>query len=574
MLLSKEVEVTINHSNYKYYLEKGYTFPMKLNYRKKPTAIEGSKIIVKVEDLPISSGIEIKCTCDFCGKELVNKYGTYNNQMKKNGFIRCTSCALIQRGERERKERILNGQNFENECKENDLLEWVENWDYEKNEDTPKTLSTSLYEYRYFKCSKGIHDSFSKGIVPIIRTKQIYKCPYCNSLGQWMLDNLGNDSIEKYWSNKNEKSPFEYSAMTKDKAFFKCTETNYHDDYFSIIGNFVKNKTRCPQCTNAQGNFHVKDSFGAYLEENNLFHLWSDKNEINPYEIYKKSATVKVLMKCGETDYHEDYLAIPNTFLKGVRCLYCARKLIHPKDSFGQFLIDEYGEDGINMYWDNEKNMCNPFEISTGSKKEIFIKCQNHDFHESYRTSPDGFSSGNRCPICKESRGERIIRDYIIKNNIQFEPQKTFSELKGIGGRTLSYDFYLPSYNLLIEYQGEYHYMPVYYKNETKEYCDNKFAKQQEHDKRKREYAQSHNITLLEIPYWDYDNVESILAEALHIDIDNDNANSTNSTNTNNIINNNLINTYSKSSSDNIYAKVKANKEEFDFPTVEEIMKM
>ena len=114
--------------------------------------------------------------------------------------------------------------------------------------------------------------------------------------------------------------------------------------------------------------------------------------------------------------------------------------------------------------------------------------------------------------------------------------------------------------------------MPVYYKNKTKEYCDNKFAKQQEHDRRKREYAESHNITLLEIPYWDYDNVHSILAEALHIT--NNNTNSTNNTNTNNIINNNIINTYNKSSSDNIYTKVKVNKEEFDFPTVEEIMKM
>ena len=112
--------------------------------------------------------------------------------------------------------------------------------------------------------------------------------------------------------------------------------------------------------------------------------------------------------------------------------------------------------------------------------------------------------------------------------------------------------------------------MPVYYKNKTKEYCDNKFAKQQEHDRRKREYAESHNITLLEIPYWDYDNVESILAEALNINIDN---NSTNNTNTNDN-NNNLINTYIKSNSDNIYTKAKVNKEEFDFPTVEEIMKM
>ena len=94
MLLSKEVEVTINSSNFNHYLKKGYEFPMKLNSHKKPTAIEGSKIIVKVEDLPITSGIEIKCTCDFCGKEMTKSWGNYQNQLNKaNGILKCHSCA-------------------------------------------------------------------------------------------------------------------------------------------------------------------------------------------------------------------------------------------------------------------------------------------------------------------------------------------------------------------------------------------------------------------------------------------------------------------------------------------------
>ena len=533
MLLSKEVEVTINHSNYKYYLDKGYTFPMKLNCHKKPTAVEGSKIIVKVEDFPIASGIEIKCTCDFCGKELVNKYGTYNNQMKKNGFIRCTSCASIQRGERERKERVLNGQNFENKCRENNLLEWVENWDYKKNEDTPDTLSTSLYEYRYFKCNKGIHDSFYKLTSEIIKSKQKYKCPYCNSFGQWLLDTFGEKGVKDYWSDKNELSPFEISKVPKQPVWLKCKKTNYHDDYLMRPSNFIYGGSRCPQCTNAQGNFHVKDSFGTYLEENNLFHLWSDKNEIDPYSFYMKSAKSKILMKCGKTNYHGDYEITPNQFFKGVRCPYCDRKKIHPKDSFAQYHIDNTDENFIENYW-SSKNTVDPYTISICTKKKVWIKCRNG--HEDYEVTCDCFSRNNRCPVCKESKGERCIREYLIKNNINFDPQKTFSGLVSDKNKLLSYDFYLPQFNLLIEYQGEYHYMPVYYKNKTKEYCDNKFAKQQEHDRRKKEYAQSHNITLLEIPYWDYDNVESILAEALNIDIYNNHTNNTN-INTNNIIN-------------------------------------
>ena len=44
-----------------------------------------------------------------------------------------------------------------------------------------------------------------------------------------------------------------------------------------------------------------------------------------------------------------------------------------------------------------------------------------------------------------------------------------------------------------------------------------KFARQQEHDRRKREYAKQNNIDLLEIWYWDYDNIEDILSNKLNI---------------------------------------------------------
>ena len=39
----------------------------------------------------------------------------------------------------------------------------------------------------------------------------------------------------------------------------------------------------------------------------------------------------------------------------------------------------------------------------------------------------------------------------------------------------------------------------------------------EKHDKRKREYAKDHNIKLLEIWYWDYDNIEEILNKELDL---------------------------------------------------------
>ena len=68
----------------------------------------------------------------------------------------------------------------------------------------------------------------------------------------------------------------------------------------------------------------------------------------------------------------------------------------------------------------------------------------------------------------------------------------------------------MPEYNIGIEYQGEQH-----------EKVNNFFGGERqleiqlEHDKRKREYAKNHNIKLLEIWYYDFNNIEEILKSQL-----------------------------------------------------------
>jgi very-short-patch-repair endonuclease len=95
---------------------------------------------------------------------------------------------------------------------------------------------------------------------------------------------------------------------------------------------------------------------------------------------------------------------------------------------------------------------------------------------------------------------------------LKFEHQKRFDGLIGTGGKRLSYDFYVEDYNLLIEYQGEQHDHPVVFSNTTLDDAHKNFETQCEHDKRKREYARDNGFGLLEIWYYDFDNVESILS--------------------------------------------------------------
>lgn len=98
---------------------------------------------------------------------------------------------------------------------------------------------------------------------------------------------------------------------------------------------------------------------------------------------------------------------------------------------------------------------------------------------------------------------------FLEENKIEFVPQKQFDDLLGVHGHNLSYDFYLPIYNLLIEYQGQFHDGTAVMQSNRKRKI------QQEHDMRKAEYAKMNNIELLEIWYWDYKNIKSILKEKL-----------------------------------------------------------
>lgn len=63
------------------------------------------------------------------------------------------------------------------------------------------------------------------------------------------------------------------------------------------------------------------------------------------------------------------------------------------------------------------------------------------------------------CPSCNMPKGERNIKLFLEELNIEFEQQKTFDTCKNI--QRLPFDFYLPIYNTLIEFDGIQHFQPL-----------------------------------------------------------------------------------------------------------------
>lgn len=97
---------------------------------------------------------------------------------------------------------------------------------------------------------------------------------------------------------------------------------------------------------------------------------------------------------------------------------------------------------------------------------------------------------------CMEGKsiGERFIKDILIDNNISFVPQKRFDDCRYIN--TLPFDFYLPDYNVCIEYDGIQYFKSIDYFG-----GEGEFEQRKLNDEIKTKYCNINKIKLIRLPY-------------------------------------------------------------------------
>lgn len=208
--------------------------------------------------------------------------------------------------------------------------------------------------------------------------------------------------------------------------------------------------------------------------------------------------------KCNNYEWSVE----PNSVIQGAKCPKCQhRSYKKTTEEFKQEVFDLVG---------NEYTVLGEY-IHKDKKLLMRHNCDECDNYE-WEISPHNFldnagRKGRRCPYCSKSKNEKKISEFLRNHDISYIPQKTFEGLIGEGNGLLSYDFYLPKYNLLIEHQGRQHEEFI----KTLHITERRFERQLEHDRRKKEYAENNNIKLLEIWYWNFKNMEKILEKELHI---------------------------------------------------------
>ena len=361
-----------------------------------------------------------------------------------------------------------------------------------------KTVEKENGEYYCLKCAINKYAINNAIKTTLKKTK---------SFEQWCIENNKQDVLDRWDYKLNKNNPNEITYMSGRKYWFKCP-LGIHDSELKNIQPFVSSELEnsksldCNAC-NSFAQWGIDNICENFLE---MYWDYEKNIDINPWIIACHS-NKKVWIKCQEKDYHGSYDIKCNDFVSAnARCPFCSKNSgkVHPKDSLGALLEEK----GLLHLW-SDKNKKSPYEYSPKtSQKLVWWKCLDNKHKDYLRDIASSNTCGFRCPECGFSFGENRISDFLITNNIKYEPQQTFNKLVGLGGFPLSYDFYIPNYGL-VEYQGQFH------DGIGSDYIKRNLKTQQEHDKRKREYAHNHNINLLEIWYWDFDNIEQILEKEL-----------------------------------------------------------
>ena len=347
----------------------------------------------------------------------------------------------------------------------------------------------SLLEFYYmdkearFKCSlcekEWVVNAYS-----VIRTG--HGCPRCSRNNQKQYNKKSHDEIEKIVNDleyilldkyiKNYKQ----QVIIQDKIGYKYNLSLY---------DLINSKRQC---------FVRKNN--PYSLENISLWLYINKPD---YELCKNSqyrGNKKHLLfyhkECGET-FHMSWDAI---FSQNQDCSICSGRQVGKYNSLAYLKADLAEE------WNYGKNKLTPEEVTISSGKRIYWICRNCGYGENgeWFVRVADRAKGKGCPRCSSSEGEKSINKILQKLNIVFLFQHRFKKCRNI--RSLPFDFYLSNLKTCVEYHGVQHYESVDFFGGEK-----RFKIQQKLDKIKEKYCNDNKIKLLIIPYWEFNNISSIL---------------------------------------------------------------
>lgn len=316
-------------------------------------------------------------------------------------------------------------------------------------------------------CPNGHTHSINWG-----RFQQGERCPYCS--GRYThFNEIEKEFIKRGYNLLTTNSEYQGN---KQLLVYICPNGHKHKINWS---NF-KRGHGCPECA------------GQFLSFENIIKEFTSRGckLLTKEEDYKNNTT-ELIYECENGHIHKTNWATFRNSKNGCMKMFC-------DIAFVKKFFESKGCKLLTKKYEN-------------NSQELTYVCPKGKEHKT--TWRRFFNKNQLCKCFKVYKGEEKISELLMLNKVDFKEQYSFKDCKYKGN--LKFDFYLPSLNVCIEYDGVGHFKPTNFNGIDDERAIRGFEKQKLHDDIKDNYCKENNITLLRIPYWEINNIEDILTQTL-----------------------------------------------------------
>lgn len=288
--------------------------------------------------------------------------------------------------------------------------------------------------------------------------------------------------VERAIAKHGEK--YDYSKVVyksnKTKVQIVCAK---HGDFWQIPRDHLKGMG-CRLCQYESQSIRQLSSLDKFLVAAKELH--GDKYDYS--RVAYKGRFDKIIIVCPT---HGPFRQIANNHLKKQKptgCPVCGieRSIAGTTISNSKRQLDTTQFIANARAVHGDKYDYSRVEYVNDSTKVILV-CQHHG---DFWTNP-GYHIRNKhgCPKCNFSKSEILIQSVLTELGIDYVREHKFPEFS----KFKAFDFYLPKYKTVIEYEGEFHFKPVF--------GAARLAKQQEIDVRKQLYCENNGIRLIQVIY-------------------------------------------------------------------------
>jgi rubrerythrin/very-short-patch-repair endonuclease len=318
------------------------------------------------------------------------------------------------------------------------------------------------------------HGEFNQSAGSHMQGQGCPKCRYEKSSSKTRT--TVDDFIERANNKHDNKYTYEKSVYKNSgtKLIVTCPT---HGDFLVTPGNHLSG-SGCPICYGTK-----KLTTQEFIDRATKVHGDEyDYSKVN----YKNGHDDPVEIICKK---HGPFLQLPYNHTKGDRCPICVGNQKSNTEEFIKKAIKVHGDRYDYSKTDYKTN-----------KTPIVIICEKPNHGEFVMTPNSHIGQKTGCPICSESKGEILISTILDGLNIVYDRQKRFKDCTNLKTgrycRTLPFDFYLPEYNTMIEYDGIQHFKEVGMWG-----GEDSLKSQQLRDQIKNKYCEDNGINMLRIPY-------------------------------------------------------------------------